>query len=286
MESYNIVFATDENYIQHLGVSIKSLLYNNVDLSFKIYIINNKLSNKSFEKIRKITSIYNCELVNAKISDDVFSNLLINNHFTKAMYYRLLIPNYVSETKVLYLDADIIVNNSIKTLYNKNIESCYVAAVENPGFTRHKDLSMKNNSAYFNSGVLLINVSFWKENELQKHVVNFIDTNSTSILYPDQDGLNACIDGNWKILSPKYNQQSVLFENNNKQKYNYYSDEEINEAIEDPVIIHYTGSSKPWHLRNKHPFKKAYWKYLIKTPFFLPFILNFFISYYKTVFDK
>ena len=50
----------------------------------------------------------------------------------------------------------------------------------------------------------------------------------------------------------------------------------IKEAIDNPVIIHYTSSSKPWHFGNNHPYKYLYWKHLRKTPYkyFIPDDLN------------
>ena len=46
-----------------------------------------------------------------------------------------------------------------------------------------------------------------------------------------------------------------------------YDEREMNDAIQDPFIIHYTNSSKPWDYMNDHPYKSEYWKYLAKTPF-------------------
>jgi lipopolysaccharide biosynthesis glycosyltransferase len=34
-----------------------------------------------------------------------------------------------------------------------------------------------------------------------------------------------------------------------------------------PLIIHFSGSSKPWHYLNEHPYKSEYWKYLQLTDY-------------------
>ena len=41
MHSKHIVLATDNNYVQHLGVTLMSLLENNKDDSFVIHIFSN-----------------------------------------------------------------------------------------------------------------------------------------------------------------------------------------------------------------------------------------------------
>lgn len=267
MEKYNIIFATDQNYIEHLSVAIYSLLENNKELDFNIYIINSGIDNETYKQLELIASNYNCKLNDVVINDEIFKQLVTNHHFTSAMYYRLLIPKFIQDDKVLYLDADIVVNNTIVDLYNTDINDFYIASVENPGFNRHEELQMNKNANYFNSGVMLINVKKWREEELQARVIDFIDNNSNIVKSPDQDGLNAIINGNWKKIQLKYNQQAVIFEKNFDDKYHCFSQAELKEAKEDPIIIHYTGSSKPWHFRNNHPYKKLYWKYLRMTPF-------------------
>jgi len=264
---YNIVFATDQNYIQHLDVAIRSLLENNKNSEFKIFIINGGIESDEWKKLIKVSSQYNSELINITIDDFLFEKLVTNHHFTKANYYRLFIPQFIEKGKVLYLDADIVVNGSIVDLFKTDIDKYYIAAVENPGFNRHKELKMHANSQYFNSGVMLINIDKWKEFNLTQKVIDFVHNNPSSIKFVDQCGLNAVIDGRWKKLSLKFNQQAVIFEKGFEEKQEYFSEEELKQAKEKPIIVHYTGSSKPWQFRNKHPYKHLYWKYLRMTPF-------------------
>lgn len=267
MKKYSVVFATDENYIQHLSVALVSLFINNDDCKFDIYIICSGMSEENFAKLQSIGDKYQATIKQIVVNDEVFDTLVTNHHFTKANYYRLLIPNFIQEDKVLYLDADIVVNGSIKNLFSIDLEDKYIAAVLNPGFQRHQELKMNLDSEYFNSGVMLINNKLWKMHSITDKVIKFVDDNQSVIQFVDQCGLNAIVNGNWIKIPLKFNQQAVIFEKDFKEKYSCFSDDELNEAKENPVIIHYTGSSKPWHFRNKHPYKHLYWKYLRMTPF-------------------
>ena len=267
MEKYSVVFATDENYIQHLSVALASLLINNDDSKFDIYIVCSGMSEENFEKLQSIGNKYQTILKQIVVNDEVFDTLVTNHHFTKANYYRLLIPNFIQEDKVLYLDADIVVNGSVKNLFSIDFEGKYIAAVLNPGFHRHRELKMSLDAEYFNSGVMLINNKLWKTNSITDKVIKFVDDNQSVIQFVDQCGLNAIINGNWINLPLKFNQQAVIFGDDFKEKYNCFSNDELKEAKENPVIIHYTGSSKPWHFRNNHQYKNLYWKYLKMTPF-------------------
>jgi lipopolysaccharide biosynthesis glycosyltransferase len=270
---YNIVFATDEGYIQHLAVAIKSLLANNKNLDLDIYIINGGIDKFKYQKLAEMTTEYNCKLINIEIDESLFKRLVVTYYYTKANYYRLLIAQVINVDKALYLDADIVVNDSIKELYATNISDCYLAAVQEPSFNRHEALQMNTTADYFNSGVLLMNLVHWRKNNLQKRVISFISENPNAIKFVDQCGLNAIVNGQWKKLPLKFNQLAAIYNKSDKDYFiNCYSQSELYEAIHKPTIIHYTGFLKPWHLNSDHPFKNLYWDYLKVTPFkrFLP----------------
>ncbi len=274
MIRYNIVFTVDSNYVQHLAVAISSLLENNKNLNFDIYVISDHLPKGVLDKIQIIVSRYSCNIFSILIENQ-FDQLILTDHFSKANYYRLFIPELINLDRALYLDSDIVVNGSIVDLYNMNIEDSFVAAVEDLGFDSHYELGMAPNSKYFNSGVLLLNLAKWRQSDLTKKIVEFITLNPKVIKYVDQCGMNAIINGRWRILDFKYNQQSIMFEDDFFILNDKFSKANLIEAFEKPVIVHFTGSSKPWHLTNTHPYRSFYFKYLRKTPYFYSYILSF-----------
>ena len=255
----NVVFATDRGYLQHMAVALASLLENNSGMN--IYIINNDISESDWKKLQKLFEGKNSNLIDAKIDDKQIENLITHSYFTKATYYRLFIPDIVKGDRALYLDVDIVVTQRIDDLYNAEISNTFLAAVDNPGIYNHHDLGMDNSAKYFNSGVMLINLEYWRAFNVKEKVIEFIGGRSGVVQFPDQDGLNAVIKGNWLELHPKYNMHTVFL------CAEYASALPIKEAIDNPVIIHYTGSSKPWHFGDYHPYKHLYWKYLRMTPY-------------------
>ena len=267
-ERVNIVFASDRNYIQHLGAALVSLLFNNRELAFTVYIISSGMTPKDRRRIDEIVKGYNCEVRHLTVSDDLFVQLATEHPmYPKGVYYRLLIPSLIDEKKVLYLDSDIIVNGPIRELYDTDLGDAYAGAIEDPGFDRHDKLRMDRSSRYFNSGMMLINLAKWKESGLQKKVIDFIEHNPDAIWFPDQCGLNSIINGKWKKVPLRFNQQSSIFSEGFDEKFDCFSREELQEARTKPVIIHYTSGSKPWHFKNRHPYKSYYWKYLKMTPY-------------------
>lgn len=261
----HIIFAADSIYLQHLYIAIQSLLCTNQKFDFIIHIIHQSFTPQDLQLLKDLANRSNKEIKFHYLNKNPTLNLKTGFHFTNACYYRLFIPEILDSNieKALYLDSDIIINNDISTIFNIDLKNSFLAAVEDR-FDRHVELGMKKNSKYFNSGVMLINTRKWREEELCKKVIHFVKENSTKILYPDQDGLNAVIDNNWIAIPPKFNQMSFFYENDRPKIYNQV---DFLEALKDPVIIHFTGSYKPWFFATKHKFKKLYWRYLKMTPF-------------------
>jgi lipopolysaccharide biosynthesis glycosyltransferase len=263
----NIVFATDRGYLQHLAVALASLLENNSGMN--IYVINNDISSTDWKRLEKLFVGKDSNLIDAKINDRQIENLITHSYFTKATYYRLFVPDVVKGDRALYLDVDIIINGCIDDLYNTELSNTFLAAVDDLYIKDFYYLEMEHSAKYFNSGVMLINLEYWRAYNVKEKVIEFIRRKPEVISFMDQDGLNSVINGNWLELHSQYNMHTGFFKESGVNL-------QIKEAIDNPVIIHYTGSSKPWHFRNDHPYKHLYWKYLRKTPYkyFIPDDLN------------
>ena len=259
-----IVFGCDKIYLPHLSVAICSLIENNSDTSLRIYVINSDIDIEGWGKLTALDPQKKHTFINARVEEDDLNDLVTKGQFTKAIYYRLLIENIITDDKALYIDADVVVNGSIKELWNTDITDTYLAAVEEPHYTGH-ELGMRPGARYFNSGVMLINLKKWRDELISDKVIEFIRQNGERLTWIDQCALNAVINGNWKRMSPKFNLQTPIFEMDLQLKESLYDFGDNDEAIKNPVIIHYTGYSKPWHLLNEHPYKNKYWQFLKKT---------------------
>jgi lipopolysaccharide biosynthesis glycosyltransferase len=278
---FPILFATDKGYVPHLATALYSLLRNNRDINARIVIFTGGISGEDQEKLRTIAGGFGAPLEFFNLNDSFFDGLVLNHHFKKSNYYRLFAADLIKGKSCLYLDADIIVTGSIKEIIEANLDSYYVAAVENPGFYRHEELGMNPVSKYFNSGVMLLNLDKWRQAGVKNKVIALTKEKPGSIRFVDQCGLNGVVDGRWLELDPRFNCQSYMLTKDSQ----FRCDEN-----KKPVVIHFTGSGKPWHMNNKHPYKKLYWKYRNKTPYrsFFPddFSFNTLIRYVTPQFAK
>lgn len=173
-----IVLACDNSYMDKLETIIKSICAHNKNIKF--YILNEDLPIEWFRLMTKRLSYFNSEILNIKVSGDSFKKFRCpSEHINYQSYFRYLIPDYVSEEKVLYLDCDIIVTESLDGLFNLDLKNYPVAAVP--------DLPTTNDG--FNSGVLLINNKYWRENDILNKLIK-LTVEYHEKVYGDQGILN------------------------------------------------------------------------------------------------
>lgn len=264
----NILCATDSNYAALCGIMLTSLFENNKNSTFNIYILTDGITNEDQKKLERLTSSNNADLSIIKLNASDFSNCPIwpGDHLSTAAYYRLMVSELLPKSinKVLYIDCDIIVNDSIQALWEQNIEDVAIGAVLDAEFFNsefYQRLQIKNKNQYFNSGVLLINLEYWRRKNVVKRCFECIEKNKHLLRFHDQDTLNMVLQEEVTILPIKYNLQTPFLMTCFSSNYINIMPE-IKQAIQRPCIIHYIGSGKPWNGKiSNHPFKSYFHHY-------------------------
>lgn len=262
-----VVFGADKSYIAHLAVALCSLFDNNRDLALDVYVLNSDIDPSSWRKIQGIAERYGQNLIDLKVSERDLEGLVLNWHFTLATYYRVLISKELPIDRVLYLDVDVVVNGSIAELYRTDLGDTFLAAVQEPNFDRHAQLEMSREAKYFNAGMMLINLDKWRSERLTERVIELVKRKPEAMVFSDQCGINSIVNGRWKEVDPKFNLVHSYAGDNISEYTGMFPDNVLANARKHPVIIHFSGGSKPWHFNRKHPYRYLYWKYRRKTPF-------------------
>lgn len=267
MLQYNILCATDDNYVPYCGIMLTSLFENNKELNFCIYILVEQLSNKSKNEFATLARIYNQRIEIITVDSDKLKDCPIRkgDHVSIATYYRLLAPRLLPSNieKILYLDCDMIIDSDITDLYNVDIDGYPIAMSIDEAFFDDKKylrLEYSKKDSYRNAGVALLNIRYWKEQNLMEKCFEYISNNSKKLIFHDQDTLNALLHHKIKSLPIKYNLQTGFLLTNYAK---YYKNKmpEILEATKSAVIIHFTGESKPWFKDSRHPYRKRFMHY-------------------------
>jgi lipopolysaccharide biosynthesis glycosyltransferase len=251
----DVCFCCDELYFDYFCVSFSSLVDNNKDNIIRLHLVQTGISKSKIDFLmRQSSESVHISIYDVQLAD--ISKLEGRGHISKATYYRLLLPNILSHLdRVIYLDCDILVNSSLVDLWSFDITKYYLAAVENPFFDRHMALGIELGSAYFNAGVLMINLNKWRAEDVMFKALKFLESNSSAAKLMDQDALNYVCQHNWYQLDVRWNVQTVhikrflYFAINRKIKVN---------DISGGNIVHFSSSNKPWQRLDWHPLTKKY----------------------------
>lgn len=274
-----VAYSTDDNYAQHVGVSMTSLFECNREFEdIIVYIMDNGISRTNIEKLNSVGKQYNREIIFKDIQKSINNlNLNINGSIALASYARLFLGSIVNEKydKILYLDCDSIIKDSLIDIWNEDINNYLVAGVlDTVDSSTKTKIGLSENDIYVNAGMLLINLRGWRDNDTENEFIKFINRYNGNVFHHDQGVINGVLNEKIKILHPKFNCMTPFFsmkkddiETYYKVKY-YYCQSDLDIAIKKPVFVHYTAAltNRPWEKGCTHVLKNEYLNYLSMTP--------------------
>lgn len=270
-----VVFATNLEYAPFAAATIESIHKNgNPGFFYDIGIIIDKgmpmnmkkrLSDISYDNLKvTLWDVRNC-------FNDI--DLYSVGHYSKQMYYRLLIPEiFTLYDKVIYLDCDIIVNTDIAELYDVKLENNYIAAANNflrDNLLKHVTKRLKlEPSEYINSGVLVFNNRLFMQDNIKEKCFEHLKS-FNKLPCPDQDIINLACRGKILKLDDRWNfQWHHQFKDAVKGNFlEDYSERYEKLLSEDVFIVHYTSSFKPWAYPDRF-YAEYFWKYCRETDFY------------------
>ncbi len=183
------------------------------------------------------------------------------NLFPATVYMRLFMPYTIPKEikKVLYLDVDMIALEDISNLWHIDISEyvlgavvdCRVPTLDNSwgGVLNYKELGLDGKHPYVNSGLQLMNVHKYREQQMGPRIIETINNNIKFAEYAEQYALNTILPAiKWLQLADKWN---------------HFSTEEY---LDHQGIIHFI-SRKPIHATyaGKPVYKELFFKYLNQT---------------------
>lgn len=252
-DTIKVCLSSDDNYVQHLGVTIASILKNkNNEDKISFLILDGGISDENKEKIKALRSIADFEISFEKVDNSLFKLCPIQDwtHLSIVSYYRIVLPDIRPNwDKIIYLDCDIVVQGSLKELFEIDLGENYLASVVDISSEKHaKRLGIKR---YYNSGVLLINSKKWREDNVTSMLFKWIENNQEKIVLHDQDILNTALNDDIQELDECWN-----------TLYLTRSIKEDKTKLENAKIIHYIDKKKPWLRYNGDKFSDKYIYYL------------------------
>jgi lipopolysaccharide biosynthesis glycosyltransferase len=255
-----LVLGADDAFAKPLAVTLYSALCNYRDpRPLHIYVVDGGIKPRNRARIKRIVERYGrtCEW----LSPDPTSvgELSASAQYPSSVYLRLLIPSLLPETvhKAIYLDSDVIVEEDLGALWSSEVGSHALLAVRDEGvrtvgspigLANYSELGLDGSEAYFNSGVLVFNLVAWRERQLARRVIEYIEMHPERIRFGEQDAMNAVLARDWGPLDFKWNQNVAPWKGNNERAYCR-------------GILHFLSNCKPWNADGVHSTNVIYDQY-------------------------
>lgn len=259
--SLNICYALNEGYVDYCRVSIVSLLENNHNSKITFHILTDQLSEDAKARLSSVAQHYGSNVKYYYMDDSKLHGQ--KTTWSKYGWYRIFAPDVIDGKvkELLYLDCDVVVTGDISDIFNRKEEDWSIAAVDDY-MTIFPDLFQRvgydPSDGYFCSGVILMNLDYFRKHNLSEGILQFALENPEKILFPDQDALN-CVCKDSKIRLPlKYGILDPFYRD---ERFARKFADEVKESIDDPRIVHYAGCA-PWIAEYQHHyFADEFWKY-------------------------
>lgn len=244
---------------------LTSLFVNNPGEIFHIYLMHSSLKEDEVALIDAYISSFCGKLFEVKIEDKYFQNAPVVLHYTKEMYYRLLAYKFLPREldRILYLDPDILVINPVAEFYNTPLDGYLYAAAYHDVLAvteiNRIRLYPYEISAYFNSGVLLMNLDLQRKLIKEEAIYRFVEKNRTKLIMPDQDIINALYAKQIKCVDEKLYNYDVRYYKYYKIMTNNICD--MDYILRKTVFLHFCGKKKPWNKGYSGQFHALYKHY-------------------------
>ncbi len=281
-EVVHIVYACDDRFAEILGVSLVSLYRNNPDLrEIKVYILDAGIKEENRRKLlsickacqRKSMTFIHAKNIKEKLSMDVAAD-----RGSLSQYARLFVSSDLPKGlgRVLYLDCDVLVRQSIKELWNLGLQGKTIGALMD-AFSKNyrRNLGLEDNDVMFNSGVMLIDLDQWKKNKIEEKIRDFVVSGNGKIQQGDQGALNAVLSRDTYCFEPRFNSVTIFYDFTYREMMRYrrppefYPKEQVAKAVEEPVLVHFTTSflsRRPWVKGCTHRYAGEWMKYKEMSP--------------------
>lgn len=271
----NILYTCDNNYVWLMGISIISLFENNKHIKeMKVYLLGENISCENKAQLDCIAQKYGREVILVDVPRFDIPVSLLSARWPLSAFTRLyageLLPEDVG--KVLYLDCDTIITGDIGPLQSIDFENNIVMGIKDCISGGYKEnIGLDRNAPYYNAGVLLLDLVKLRKINVSKEIDNYMHKYIKFINYADQDILNGMFKGRIGTLEPKYDVMTIDVAHSYKEivklrrPTNFYSENELKDAVNNPVIIHFTTNMlivRPWFINSDHPLKNEFEKYM------------------------
>ena len=257
-----IFFATDDNYLPFLSITLESLWENSShEYDYVMYVLHSGIRQEYQDKIMRYNKAgFSISFVDVtERLEEIKADLHMRDYYTATTYFRVFIASMFPQyDKAVYLDCDTVILGDIAELYHLDMGDNMLAGAPCEGvnsFDVYKryvtEVDGLNPDYFFNAGVLLMNLKAFREEGFYRQFADLLKKYKFSVIQ-DEDYLNVLCQDRVLRLPRAWNKSPVAND--------YLSREELR-------IVHYLMTWKPWRYADV-PYQEYFWEYAERTEFY------------------
>ena len=243
MEPVVLALASNQRYFPGLYCAVASAL-SHLDAARKVDLkvldggISETSRNTLSQLVERLGKSPRLEFV--RVDASVFVRATLGPGRSHMTYCRLLLPHLLDVPRLIYLDCDVLVFRDLSELFNLELSPGKVLAAvpDSETLSLAEDcptiaeaMRLPVNGAYFNCGVMLMNLDELRKQHFFKRSIEFLNAWSGNYRFWDQSAINFLRHGQVHTLPEYWNRASWRF------------DAQQNNDLE--CVLHYT-TSAPW----------------------------------------
>lgn len=240
----HVVCAADANYAPYAGIALSSVLGANRADEIHLHVLSDGIKPKDITRMSRMACRAGARFSSYDIEQVLQSSLGLSDqvsYYSRTAYGRLFLGDLLPRDirRVIYLDCDVVCVSSLRELWQRGEGLKLMAAVRDVWVDRdskHKlSMGIPTDRAYYNTGVLVINVEAWRNGNVGQRLIGFIRERRKA-RYVDQDAINSLLGAEITELPRQWNAMVT-------SPIPGDADAQMKHA----AIIHFFGGFKPWH---------------------------------------
>lgn len=269
MTTIHVACAATGSYVPHTATMLVSLLSHEHGCKVCVHFLHDAdFSDVQRQQTKLLLKRFDAELNCIQADKFLPAGLPIIPRFSPAAWFRLLLPDFLPQcNRVIYLDSDMVVLDSLLPVWETELDGHPLAAVSDASkraLRMARTLSLAHDCHYFNSGVMLMDLACMRAEGIPAQLMDLAQANPELVFFADQDPLNRLLHKRRVVLPLRYNLQATCIVDGPRAW--SLPDKEVRTAVAHPAVVHFNDHWKPWHYRCKHPLRGLYAEYRSKTP--------------------
>lgn len=248
----HVALCVDGDYVEAGAVAVATLVRHfDPDVPLAVWVLHAGMPPEQRGLYRAAASLARptTQLRFAQLPAELLDHPVQSDYITSATFGRLALARLLprSATRILYLDADIIVRGDLSELCALDLDGAVAGAVREPsdpffwsenGLEHVFHLGLDPWQPYFNVGILVLDAAALRDARVEERCLEYVAAHKPARM--DQDALNAVLAGAIIELPTQWNVEDYYFKSPARR-------DRYRTVLDAARVLHFVGPQKPWN---------------------------------------